>query len=317
MKLAVSSCLLGNEIRYNAGHKRDRFITDTLSKYCDFTPFCPEDLAFGTPRDAIRLVENKKGLSVRKVDGSADVSKALSDACSSEVDRIDMHSLSGIIFQAKSPSCGYGSAKTYLENGYSSGKTDGVFVSACKEANPNLPMEEEARLIDPWLRENFIMQLFAYDAMKNFANEAKEFNELVTFHTAYKFLLLSKDEPIYRALGQIVANHEKKPFTEVVTEYKALFEQAIAKKSKVGKTVNVLDHMVGFFKNDLTSDEKGIIRKQVNLYKDMVVPLISVISMIKLFATKHNCKYLLGQKFLDPYPEELALRSDIKSGKNS
>lgn len=316
IKLAVSSCLLGNEIRYNGGHKRDKFIVETLSKYCEFIPFCPEDVAFGTPRDAMRLVENKEcGIVVQKVKSGDDITQALRQGCQKELEKIGIDSLSGIIFQAKSPSCGFGSAKTYLSNGYASGKTDGVFVTVCKNASNNLPMEEEARLIDPWLRENFIMQLFAYDDMKNFAKNASELSELVAFHTAYKFLLLAKNEPIYRELGRIVANHEKLEFTQVLSRYKALFERAIAQKSKIGKTVNVLDHMVGFFKGDLTSDEKGQIRKQINLFKDMIVPLISVISMIKLFAIKHQTHYLLGQKFLDPYPEELALRSDIKSAK--
>lgn len=316
MKLAVSSCLLGNEIRYNGGHKRDRFITDTLSKYCEFKPFCPEDVAFGTPRDAIRLVEDKeKNLHVMSVNSNNELTKELQKACDDEIDRIDLKAVSGIIFQAKSPSCGFGSAKTYLENGYSSGKTDGLFVSRCKIEIPNLPMEEEARLNDAWLRENFIMQLFAYDDMKKFAVNAQDFKELVAFHTAYKYLLLSKDEPMYRDLGNIVANHDNKEFTQVLNEYKALFEKTIAQKSRIGKTVNVLDHMVGFFKHDLTSDEKGEIRKQINLFKNMVIPLITVISMIKLFAIKHNTQYLLNQKFLNPYPEDLALRSDLKSMK--
>jgi len=316
IKLAVSSCLLGNEIRYNGGHKRDKFITETLSKYCEYEPFCPEDIAFGTPRDAIRLVQTKQnGLQVQKVNSGEDITTALRAGCDIELLKIDLDTISGIIFQAKSPSCGFGSAKIYLENGYSNGKTDGVFVSACKKKAPHLPMEEEARLIDPWLKENFMMQLFAYDDMKKFAQRAREFKELVAFHTTYKFLLLSKDEPRYRELGQIVANHNKSEFEEVLLQYKTLFEETIAQKSKIGKTVNVLYHMIGFFKLDLTSDEKKQVIKQINLFKDMVVPLISVISMIKLFAIRHNRKYLLNQKFLDPYPEELALRSDIKSAR--
>ncbi|MGM0622662.1 MAG: YbgA family protein [Campylobacterota bacterium] len=316
MKIAVSSCLLGNEVRYNGGHKRDKFITDTLSKYCEYAPFCPEDIAFKTPRDAMRLVEHKdRPLQVVTVNSGKDLTQDLTQACQDELTRVDLKTVSGIIFQAKSPSCGFGSAKTYLTNGYSSGKTDGLFVQACKEVMPHLPMEEEARLNDAWLRENFIMQLFAYDDMKKFAQNATQFKELVAFHTAYKYLLLSKDEPSYRELGQIVANHNKNEFDEVVATYKTLFEQTIAQKSRIGKTVNVLDHMVGFFKYDLTSDEKGQIRKQINQFKDMIVPLITVISMIKLFAIKHNTTYLLEQKFLDPYPEELALRSDIKSAK--
>ncbi len=316
MKLAVSSCLLGNEIRYNGGHKRDRFITDTLSKYAVYVPFCPEDPAFGTPREAIRLVETKdKGLQIETVKSGQNRHDALLKECDSECERIAREPLCGIIFQAKSPSCGFGSAKTYLENGYSSGKTDGVFVTTCKERFGNLPMEEEARLNDPWLRENFIMQIFAYSDMQDLAATIEKFAQLVDFHTRYKYLLLAKDEAAYRELGRIVANSEGLSLEQSVKRYKELFFQTIAVKSKISKTVNVLEHMAGFFKKQLTPEEKGELHTLIEDYKHKIIPLITVIATVKLLAKKHNVTYLLDQKFLDPYPKELALRSHVGSGK--
>lgn len=316
MKLAVSSCLLGNNIRYNGGHKKDRFITDTLSQFCDFVPFCPEDLAFGTPRDAMRLVEDKqKQIHVKTVNNDKDITAPLLHECANEVSAIKNEPVCGIIFQAKSPSCGFGSAKTYLENGYSSGKTDGMMVKTCKEAFGNMPMEEEARLNDPWLRENFIMQVFAYDAVQNLRNNAGQMKTLVDFHTRYKYLLLSKDEARYRKLGRIVANKEQKEFTTLLNEYSDLFTQTIAVKSKIAKTINVLQHMAGFFKNNLNAEEKTHLHGLITQYDQKIIPLITVVEVIKLYAHKYDSTYLLGQIFLDPYPASLALRSEIKGGK--
>ncbi len=316
MKLAVSSCLLGNNIRYNGGHKKDRFITGALSKFFDYVPFCPEDLAFGTPRDAMRLVEDKqKQLHVKTVNNDKDITAPLLHECANEVSAIKNEPVCGIIFQAKSPSCGFGSAKTYLPNGYSSGKTDGMMVKACKETFENMPMEEEARLNDPWLRENFIMQVFAYDAMRKLQNSARRFSDLVDFHTRYKYLLLSKDEARYRKLGRIVANEDKNDLHESIENYAALFKQSIAVKSKISKTINVLQHMAGFFKNDLNKEEKSHLHRLIEQYHQKIIPLITVVEVIKLYAHKYDSTYLLDQIFLDPYPASLALRSEIKGGK--
>ncbi len=314
MKIAVSGCLLGEKIRFDAGHKHDRFITDELGEYAEFVSFCPEHLAFGTPRPSIRLVHDE-GMQVHSNKDGSDLSDALVRGSQREVSRISDEPLRGIIFKSKSPSCGLGSAKVYLSNGFADGKQDGIFAGMCREAFPYLPMEEEGRLQDAWLRENFVMQLFAYDAVETFRTSEPSMDALIRFHTANKFLLQAKSESLYRQLGNVVANHERLPFETVLETYVLGFKEAIAQKSSIKRNRNVLEHLAGFFKKELTPGEKAVLHEQINDYAAKILPLITPVSTILLYATKYNTEYLLEQTFLNPYPKQLALRSHLSSGK--
>jgi uncharacterized protein YbgA (DUF1722 family)/uncharacterized protein YbbK (DUF523 family) len=315
MKIAVSACLLGEKVRFDGGHKHDRFVTDELGKYASFAPFCPEAIAFGTPRPSIRLVNKESDYRVISNKNGDDLTDELIEKSYQELYKIVQNDLSGIIFKSKSPSCGMGSAKAYLENGFADSKADGVFVAICKEKFPLLPMEEEGRLQDDWLRENFIMQLFAYNSFEVLKKSNPTIKMLVDFHTKNKFLLQAKDEKIYRVLGNIVGNHEKLPFDELLSNYEYNFKTAIAKKSSIKRNRNVLEHMSGFFKNELSSVEKETLHEQIEEYAQKIVPIVVPLSTIKLYAKKYNNEYLLGQVFLDPYPKELALRSSLLSSK--
>jgi uncharacterized protein YbgA (DUF1722 family) len=255
--------------------------------------------------DSLRIISNKT---------AEDLTQILDEHARAELQKIKSQNIRGLILKSKSPTCGLMSSKVYLENGFADGKDDGVFASMCRAEFGYFPMEEEGRLCDAWLRENFVMQLFAYDDFEEFKVDAKMGN-LVEFHKSYKFLLQSKDEKIYRELGQIVGNHEQKSFDEILLEYEALFKMAISQKSSVGKTRNVLEHMSGFVKNFLDSSEKQMLHAQIDDYVAKIVPLVVPLSTLRLYASKYKVSYLLEQKFLDPYPKELALRSELKSTK--
>lgn len=315
MNVAVSACLLGEKVRFDGGHKHDRFITDELGRYASFVPFCPEAIAFGTPRPSIRLVNKEEKITVLSNKSGEDLTQQLQETSYFEANKIGVAKISGIIFKSKSPSCGMGSAKAYMENGYADSKTDGILVTICKEKFPLLPMEEEGRLQDDWLRENFIMQLFAYDSIESIQESSVNMKTLVDFHTKNKFLLQAKDEKLYRVLGNIVANHEKLPIAELFANYKYNFKVAIAQKSSIKRNRNVLEHMSGFFKNELSKSEKETLHEQIEEYAKKIVPLIVPLSTIKLFVKKYQIEYLLGQTFLEPYPKELALRSSLLSSK--
>lgn len=315
MKIAVSSCLLGISTRYDGGHKHDRFITDELGKYAQFVPFCPEHLAFGTPRPTIKVVMQSDTPLIVSNKDETDLTDALKKTSQDETRAISQAGICGIIFKAKSPSCGLGSAIAYLPNGYSIGKTDGMFAAMCKANFPLLPMEEEGRLCDPWLRENFIMQVFAYDDFEQFKASSPGMGDLVAFHQSYKFMLHAKDEPSYRALGRIAGNLEKLGFDETLSAYERLFKETIGIKSSIKKTRNVLEHMAGFLKKELNAVEKTVLHEQIKDYAERIIPLIVPLSTLDMLAKKYEISYLLGQKFLNPYPKELALRSDLKSGK--
>ena len=315
MNIAVSACLLGEKVRFDGGHKHDRFVTDELGRYASFVPFCPEAIAFGTPRPSIRLVNTEDGYRIVSNKNGADLTKELQERSYEELYKISDKKLSGIIFKSKSPSCGMGSAKAYLQNGFADSKADGIFVALCKEKFPLLPMEEEGRLQDDWLRENFIMQLFAYDSIEKLKAAKPLIKDLVDFHTKNKFLLQAKDEKIYRVLGNIVGNHENLPFDELFANYEYNFKVAISKKSSIKRNRNVLEHMAGFFKNELSKVEKDNLHEQIEEYAKKLIPVIVPLSTVKLYAKKYDTSYLLGQTFLEPYPKELALRSSLLSSK--
>jgi uncharacterized protein YbgA (DUF1722 family)/uncharacterized protein YbbK (DUF523 family) len=315
MTLAVSACLLGEKIRFDGGDKHDRFITDELGQFAQFVPFCPEHIAYGTPRPSVRLVRVHDGVRVRSNKDGSDLTGALERESAHELERISAEPLCGIIFKSKSPSCGMKSAKRYLENGFCEGKEDGVFMAMCRERFPHLPMEEEGRLQDMWLRENFVMQVFAYDRFERFRVSSPDMKELVKFHTEHKFMLQSKNEMLYRQLGNVVANRDALPFETVLERYEHLFKTAIAHKSSIKRTRNVLEHMAGFFKNVLSREEKKILHGHIRDYAQKIVPLIVPLSTIRLYAKKYNTAYLLDQRFLDPYPKTLSLRSHLDAGK--
>ncbi|MFA5233133.1 MAG: DUF523 and DUF1722 domain-containing protein [Sulfurimonas sp.] len=315
MNIAVSACLLGEKVRFDGGHKHDRFVTDELGKYASFVAFCPEAIAFGTPRPSVKLVSRDDNIAVVSNKDGSDLTQMLLDKSYDEVHRIADEKLGGIIFKSRSPSCGLGSTVAYLENGFSGPKTDGIFASVCREKFPLLPMEEEGRLQDDWLRENFIMQLFAYDAIEKLKESKPDMKVVVDFHTKNKFLLQAKDEKLYRVLGNIVGNHENLTMDALFANYEYNFKVAIAKKSSIKRNRNVLEHMSGFFKNELSSEEKEVLHEQIEEYAKKIVPLIVPLNTIKLYAKKHNTAYLLGQTFLEPYPKELALRSSLLSSK--
>jgi uncharacterized protein YbgA (DUF1722 family)/uncharacterized protein YbbK (DUF523 family) len=315
MNIAVSACLLGEKIRFDGGHKHNRFITDELGQFAEFITFCPEHLAFGTPRPTVRLVKIGENIHVHSNKDGNDLTEPLLEQSRNELARLNTQNLCGIIFKSKSPSCGMKSAKLYLENGYCEGKEDGVFAQMCRERYPLLPMEEEGRLEDAWLRENFIMQIFAYERFETLKASSPALNDLVRFHTAHKFMLQAKDEQLYRTLGNVVGNHDNLAFEVLLGMYELGFKTAISRKSSIKRTCNVLEHMAGFFKNELTKSEKKLLHTHIQDYADKIIPLIVPLSTIHLYAEKYDTRYLLEQTFLSPYPKTLALRSHIDSGK--
>ncbi len=316
MKIGVSSCLMGMSCRYDGSGCKDDFIFSQLGKFADFVPVCPEAEIFPTPREAIRLVNDGGSVRVVTSNTKRDVTDEL-DAVSQTLARgLEGEGLSGYILKSKSPSCGMERVKVY-QSGDAPSIKEGVgrFAAQLKVLYPYLPIEEEGRLHDPWLKENFLMQVFAYDDIKRFIASSPRLNDLVEFHTAYKYLIYAKSHESYKALGHIVANHEKKPFETILCEYEELFLQTIALKGNIGKTYNILLHIYGYFKNDITAGEKELLLQSLEEYKDGIIPLIAIIKLINLYVVKFDIGYLAKQKFLDPYPKELALRSDLKAYK--
>ena len=318
MKLGVSACLLGTPCRYDGVGASDKFVVSILQKYFDTVAYCPETIIWGSPREAIRQVLSEEGelKIMTSTKNPKEVTSELENISKECANKIQNDDLCGFILKSSSPTCGLERVKVYKPFNAPSVKNGiGVFAKQIKEKYPYLPVEEEGRLIDPWLRENFLMQIFAYQDLHNFLKSIPTFNDLVIFHTSYKYLIYSKAQKSYTTLGRIVANQEKKQLDEILQEYKEEFLKAINLKGSVSKTYNVLLHMFGYFKKLITKEEKEEILQALAEYKEKIIPLIAVMKIINLYVKRFDVQYLKVQKFLNPYPSELALRSDIKAYK--
>jgi len=316
MKIGVSSCLLGTECRYDGAGSKDSFVVNELSKYFELVPYCPEAVVFGTPRESIRLVEVDGEIRVISNKEHKDVTEELTDISQELALKAFDDNLCGFVFKAKSPSCGIERVKLYQNNSnMCEKKAIGLFAKEVIDKQPLLPIEEDGRLNDPWLKENFLMQIFAYKDLKNFLENEPTFKKLVEFHTSYKYLIYAKGQASYKYLGSIVANHDKRTLENVLKEYKIGFLTAIGEKGNIKKTYNVLLHIFGYFKKLINSDEKEHILTACQEYKEGIIPLIAVVKLLNLYVKRFDDKYLKTQKFLNPYPKELALRSDVKAYK--
>jgi uncharacterized protein YbgA (DUF1722 family)/uncharacterized protein YbbK (DUF523 family) len=316
MKIGVSACLVGNMCRYDGFHAKDDFVIDVIQQFFELVTFCPEDVAFGTPRPTIRLVEQNSEIKVVVTSTQEDVTQKLDEVCNTMANNLQDEPLCGFILKSKSPTCGLERVKVYEKKDAPCEKKGiGRFAAQILKRYPYLPIEEEGRLNDAWLKENFLMQVFAYKHIHEFLEKSPTANDLVQFHTAYKYLIYAKSQTSYKQLGNIVANHEKKPIEEVLKIYQEAFLQAIAQKGSIAKTYNVLLHIYGYFKNHLNKEQKQYVLDSLEEFKNKIIPLIAIIKMFNIYIDLYDIAYLKQQKFLDPYPKNLALRSTVQAYK--
>ena len=311
IRIGVSSCLLGQNVRYDGGHKKDDFLTGLLGRYVDFVPVCPEvEVGMSIPRPTIRL--ERQGDAVRLVDpkNGIDHTEAMQRWATRKVAEIEKLDLCGYVLKKDSPSCGMERVRVYAK-GAATKSGRGLFAAELLDRLPLLPVEEEGRLNDPELRENFVERVFAYRRLKDFFQGRWTLGGLVAFHTAEKLLLLAHDPDGYRKLGPIVARARAMPRDEVVARYGELFMRALAKPAPLGKQTNVMQHMAGYFKDTLPDDEKAELHDAIRDYRQRLVPLVVPLTLIRHHVRKLRVDYLLGQTHLAPHPKELMLRNHV------
>ena len=312
IKLGISSCLLGEQVRYDGGHKLDRFLSDTLGKYVDYVPVCPEvECGLGVPRESMRLVGEPKAPRLVTSRSNQDHTDRMLDWAGKRVTELESEGLCGFIFKSKSPSSGMERVKVYDENGMPAKKGVGIFARRFMEHFPLIPVEEDGRLHDPRLRENFIERIFVFKRWRELLSKPKKRGNLVAFHTKHKLLVLSHSPKHYRLMGQLVARAKKLPPRVLHEEYQHLLMEALKLKTTTKKNANVLQHMMGYFKKDLTSDEKQELLEIIGLYHDGYVPLVVPITLINHYVRKYNQLYLRDQYYLNPHPVELQLRNHV------
>lgn len=316
MKIGVSECLLGVACRYDGIAATDKYVVNVLQEYFEFKAFCPEKVIFGTPRETIHQVEIDNTIQIETTHTKKNVTVELQNISDSMADEAYGEELCGFILKSKSPTCGLERVKVYqATNSMHEKKGTGLFAKALRERYPYLPMEEEGRLEDAWLRENFLMQVFAYDAVAQLMKSNPQMKNLVAFHTSYKYLIYAKSPVAYKLLGNIVANNKKQPLEDILKAYHQEFLIAINQKGNIAKTYNVLLHIYGYFKNLISKEEKEHILTAIEEFREEIIPLIAVIKLLNLYVKRFEMEYLKNQKFLNPYPPKLGLRSQIKAFK--
>ena len=312
IRLGISTCLLGEKVRLDGGHKWDRYLTDTLGQYVEYVPVCPEvECGLGVPRESMRLVGDPESPRLVTTRTHRDFTDRMVQWARKRVVELEKEDLCGFIFKSDSPSSGMERVKVYTEKGMPLKKGRGVFARTFMEHFPLIPVEEEGRLHDPKLRENFIESIFTLMRWRELLQEGPSRRNLVAFHTQNKLLLLSHSEKHDRLMGRLVATAKEKPIKEIYEAYEALLMEALALKTTIKKNANVLQHMMGYFKKDLSSDEKQELLGVIDEYRKGYVPLIVPITLMNHYVRKYDQSYLKQQTYLQPHPMALQLRNHV------
>ncbi|MBN2641951.1 MAG: DUF523 and DUF1722 domain-containing protein [Victivallales bacterium] len=310
IRLGVSTCLLGEKVRYDGQHKNDRYISGTLSKFFDYVPVCPEvECGLGVPREAMHLEGDADSPRLVTIHSHIDLTDRMQSWIRTRLDQLEHEALCGYIFKSQSPSSGMKNVKVFnpktgipVKNGV------GMFARAFMERFPLLPVEEEGRLNDPGLKENFLERVFAYGRWQELNKNLTKHN-FIEFHTRHKLQLMAHSPEYYRKLGQLAAAVSEKGLAATCGEYLPIFMKTLGLHSTIKKNINVLQHIMGYFKKQLSADEKSELLEIFDSYRQELIPLIVPITLLNHFIRKYKQDYLKEQYFLNPGPFELCLRN--------
>ena len=320
IRIGISACLLGQEVRFDGGHKRDPFLTETFGRFVEWVPVCPEvEVGMGTPREPIRLVRSTQagtaaaGVPVRLlgVKSGTDWTGRMQAWSAARLEELASLDLCGYVLKKDSPSCGMERVKLFTAGGMPEKKGVGLFAAALLERFPTLPVEEEGRLSDPRLRDNFVERVFAYRRLRTLFSGRWSIGDLVRFHTAHKLVLLAHHPPAYNALGRLVAEARQHPRSALRERYERELMVALRRIATPKRHANVMQHMAGYFREGLDAASREELLALIEDHRNGLVPLIVPITLIRHHARRLNVEYLLGQVYLQPHPRELALRNHV------
>jgi uncharacterized protein YbgA (DUF1722 family)/uncharacterized protein YbbK (DUF523 family) len=312
IRLGISSCLLGENVRFDGGHKLDRFLTGTLGQFVEYVPVCPEvECGLGTPRKSMRLVGDVSAPRLVTTRTNQDHTDRMLKWAAKRVAELEKEGLCGFVFKKNSPSSGMESVRVCNNKGVPVKKGVGVFARAFMEHFPLLPVEDEGRLHDPKLRENFIERIFVFKRWRELLSQPKRRGHLVDFHAKHKLLVFSHSENHHRRMGRLVAKAKEMTTNTLYKEYQKLLMEALRLKTTTKKNVNVLMHIMGYFKKQLSADEKQELLELIDHYRHQYVPLIVAITLVNHYVRKYEQPYLKQQYYLHPHPIELQLRNHV------
>ena len=311
VRIGVSACLLGEEVRFDGGHKKDTFITRILGPHVEYVPVCPEvEMGLGTPRETLRLVRREGGIRMLTTRTGIDHTEGMQRWAARRLTELERENLSGYVLKKDSPSCGMERVKTYGD-AMPARDGRGLFAAALLERMPLLPVEEEGRLSDAVLRENFIERVFAYRRLVTLFQPRWTAGALVRFHTAHKMSLLAHSTTAYNELGRLVARAGAAPRADLRRDYETLFMRTLAVPATRARHTNVLHHMAGHLKTLVDDGSRAELAACIEEYRRGFVPLVVPLTLIRHHVRRHGVTYLQGQVYLEPHPRELMLRNHV------
>ena len=310
IKIGVSTCLLGENVRWNGGHSRDRYLTDVLGAYVEYVPVWPEvECGMGVPRETLRLVGDPDSPTLVTSKTNIDHTRRMIDWAKQRVKDLEKENLCGFVFKKNSPSSGLYKVSVRTSKGMPQKKGQGLFARAFTEHFPLIPVEEDGRLNDLKLRETFIEQIFTLKRWRETLGQGKRMGNLVDFHTRHKLLLMSHSPKHARTMGKLVAEGKGVPAEELFAQYEAQLMEALRLKTTLKKNINVLQHIMGYFKRQLSADEKQELLEILEQYRKEYVPLIVPVTLLNHYVRKYQQPYLAQQVYLNPHPTALKLRN--------
>ena len=312
IKVGISTCLLGEKVRYDGNSKRDSYLVDVIGPFVEWVPVCPEvECGLPIPREAMRLIGNSDALCLVTIKTQKDITPQMDRWLGGKLGQLESESLCGFVFKTKSPSSAMRDAKIYSSKGVPSQKGPGIFARAFMARFPNLPVEDEGRLQDAGLRENFIERIFVLHRWQQLTRDQVRPKDLIEFHTKHKYLIMAHSPQKLSELGRLVAHVKPESLKAALSDYQQLLMETLKLKATVKKQVNVLHHLIGYFKRVLTFDEKQELLEVIDQYHRELVPLIVPITLISHYVRKYNDSYLKEQVYLHPHPIELMLRNHV------
>ena len=310
IKIGISTCLLGENVRWNGGHARDRYLTDTLGLYVEYVPVCPEvECGMGVPRETLRLVGHPDNPRLVTSKTNIDHTDRMIQWARNRAKALEKEDLCGFVFKKNSPSSGLFNVPVKNFKGMPQKKGQGMFARVFTEHFPLIPVEEEGRLHDPKLRETFIELIFALKRWREMLEKRKSMVNLVDFHTRHKLLIMSHSPSHLRMMGKLVAGGKSLDIKDLFEQYETLLIEALRLKTTLKKNINVLQHVMGYFKKDLSADEKEELIEIFDRYRKEHVPLIVPATLLNHYVRKYKKPYLDQQVYLNPHPIALKLRN--------